>query len=354
MSCYHPLKAFKIGVNPETGKDIFKVTSYGVDHVEYWPSDGQWHSVDTPILSSFGTQLNANFTELPCGQCIGCRLEYSRQWANRLMLELEYHTDAWFITLTYDEMHVPCSAVYDEGADEVQTHLTLDKRDVQKWMKRLRKAFSDCNIRYYLAGEYGEETFRPHYHAIVFGLHLDDLEVYEKRRGCVYYTSPSLQRTWSVLDEVTGEYLPIGRVLAAAVTWETCAYVARYVTKKLKGKEKHFYEENGLVPEFSLMSRKPGIARQWYEDHPDLYDYEYINIKTDTGGRKFKPPKYYNNLYDVDCPEESAELKEKRKKFAEEAKKAKMQNTELSYLELLAVEEANKIAKTKCLKRSGI
>ena len=124
--------------------------------------------------------------------------------------------------------------------------------------------------------------------------------------------------------------------------------------KKLTGPEAEFYENFNIVPEFSLMSRKPGIARQYYEDHPDLYEHEFINISTEKGGRKFRPPKYYDKLFDLDCPEESAKLKAIRTKMADEAKKAKLQKTTLSYLDQLAVEERNQLARIKSLKRSCI
>ena len=100
-----------------------------------------------------------------------------------------------------------------------------------------------------------------------------------------------------------------------------------------------------------MMSRKPGIARQWYDDHPDFNDYEYINIKTEKGGRKFRPPNYYNRLYDLDEPEASKALKETRRKMAEAAKAAKLSQTNLSYLELLQVEENNLKSRIKSLER---
>ena len=78
--------------------------------------------------------------------------------------------------------------------------MSLRKRDFQLFMKRLRKKYSDDRIRFYACGEYGSETFRPHYHAILFGLHLDDLELYKSKDSYKYFTSPGLQRVWSVLE----------------------------------------------------------------------------------------------------------------------------------------------------------
>lgn len=354
MPCYHPLKAFEIGKTAD-GKRKMKVTSYDVEVVYQMLPDGPWYcSGSDSGIHAF--RVCHNVVTVPCGQCIGCRLERSRQWANRCLLELQYHDSAYFVTLTYDEDHVPRSYYPDPDTGEVQPSLTLSKRDFQLFMKRLRKAFSDDRIRFFACGEYGPSTFRPHYHVILFGLHLTDLVPFSKsQQGFTYYTSQSLQRCWSVLtkDESNGCVTPLalGYSLVTNVTWETCAYTARYITKKLSGPEAQFYTDFNIEPPWSLMSRRPGIGRQYYDDHPDLYEFEYINVSTPTGGRKFRPPKYFDKLYDVEYPEESAQLKAIRQKMAEEAKKAKLEKTSLSYLELLQVEENAKLDAVKKLKR---
>lgn len=358
MPCYHPLKAFPIGFT-ENGKRKLKVTSYDVDYVFQNSPGGSWYSAcgsDTPTcFCCVRTPI-----VIPCGKCIGCRLEYSRQWANRCMLELQYHDSSYFVTLTYNEEHVPRSYYGDFDTGEALPSLSLHKRDFQLFMKRLRKRFSDDKIRFFMCGEYGPETFRPHYHAILFGLHLDDLVPWQRsEQGFQYYISQSLQECWSVRDPCFGEtgvtpLSPLGHILVANVSWETCAYTARYITKKLTGPQSSFYSDFGIEPPFTLMSRKPGIARQYYDDHPDMYEYEYINVKTETGGRKFRPPKYFDKLYDLDQPEASAALKETRRKMAEQAQKAKLDQTTLSYLELLAVEERTKLDSIKSLDRSEI
>ena len=337
VPCYHPLKAFVLG--EKDGKRLLKVTSYEVDHLER-SGDG-FACMRSPPTGRFGDVTE--FVEIPCGKCSGCRLQRSREWANRCMLELEYHKSSYFVTLTYDDAHVPIHYYSDPETGEALPSMSLVKRDFQLFMKRLRKKFGE-GIRFFASGEYGSETFRPHYHAIIFGLELDDLVPYKRSaQGFQYFNSASLQEVW-----------PNGFAVVAAVTWETCAYTARYVMKKLTGPEAEFYENFNIVPEFSLMSRKPGIARQYYEDHPDLYEHEFINISTEKGGRKFRPPKYYDKLFDLDCPEESAKLKAVRQKMAAEAQKAKLQKTTLSYLDQLAVEERNQLARIKSLKRSCI
>uniref|UniRef100_A0AAU8B8R0 Replication initiator protein n=1 Tax=Dulem virus 158 TaxID=3145635 RepID=A0AAU8B8R0_9VIRU len=327
MSCYRPILAYKSKtVNPENGKShiIFS----------YPQSPGKYEPV-----------------HLPCGQCLGCRIEYSRQWANRCMLELQDHDSAYFCTFTYDNDHVPRSYYPDPETGEALPSLTLRKRDFQLLLKRIRKHFPDDRIRFFGCGEYGGETFRPHYHVILYGLHLNDLQVYKTvREGgqlYTYYNSPSLSRCW--LDS---DGNPIGFVVVGAVTWESCAYTARYVVKKLKGKDSEFYRLHNIEPEFSLMSRKPGIARNYYDTHPDLFKYDFINLSTAKGGKKFRPPRYFEKLFELDCPEEARDRAVKRSQRAEEIMLAKMVGTSLDPLEYLGVEEQNFTDKLKPLRRN--
>lgn len=338
MSCFHPLHALKSdGQVTLAGKPVYHVLKM---------TDPLWDSPDC--------------VRLPCGKCVGCRLEYSRQWANRCMLELGYHDSAYFVTLTYDDYHVPRSYYADPSTGEAMPSLTLCKKDWQDFMKRLRYYFPNDRLRFYMCGEYGPQTQRPHMHAIIFGLHLTDLVPYAKSaQGYQYYTSESLQRAWSVrstIEDLFGQesvtpLAPIGYVVVGEVTWETCAYTARYIMKKLNGPEAKFYSDFNLEPPFVLMSRKPGIGRQYYDDHPDLYQYEYINISTPTGGRKFRPPRYFDKLYDIDHPEELAQIKEIRRRQAEAAQAYKLQSSDLKDWQLAELEERRLVDRISSLKR---
>lgn len=332
MSCFHPMNALCLGVNAD-GKKIIKFLGHPVnDDQKTVYYRGKYYPIEQLI-------------KIPCGQCVGCRLDYSRQWANRCMLELQYHDSAYFCTFTYDDDSVPRTYYPDPETGEAIPAMTLQKRDFQLLMKRIRKRFPDDKIRFFSCGEYGSQTFRPHYHAILFGLHLNDLVFYKKvREGgqlYTYYNSPSLQSCW-----------PYGFVVVGEVTWESCAYTARYVMKKLKGKEAEFYDKHNIQPEFTLMSRKPGIARDYYDEHPDLFDYEKINISTPKGGKSFRPPRYFEKLFELDQPLRSAELKEMKKRMAIESQKAKLVHTSLTGDELLEVEEAAQVNKLKSLRRS--
>jgi hypothetical protein len=180
----------------------------------------------------------------PCGQCLPCRINRRRVWTHRLMLESYAHGDAVFVTLTYAPEHLP------EGG-------SLDKRHVQLFLKRLRKSLSPRRLRYYAAGEYGENTKRPHYHFILFGAALD-------------FDGEAIARAW-----------PFGLAHVGTFTEHSASYVAGYVTKKHVKKSDVF----ARVPEFSLMSRKPGIGYFALDDVCKLLDnpqfQEFIQIKKD-------------------------------------------------------------------------
>lgn len=282
--------------------------------------------------------------QIPCGKCIGCRLSYARQWADRCMLELQYHDSAYFVTLTYNDEHVPRSAYGDPETGEAQPVLTLNRRDVQLFLKRLRRACPDDSIRYFGCAEYGPNTFRPHYHLIIFGLHLNDLQL--KRQdvdGKVNaWTSATLQAAWS--ERPFGNYSPIldslGDVECSDVSWEACNYVARYIVKKQLGPDgRNFYDSFNITPPFTFMSLKPGIGRCYYDDHPEIYEYDTISVSTPRGGRSIKPPRYYDKLFDIDHPDELASIKSIRRLMAENAQKFKLSRTSLSVFDLQEVEE---------------
>uniref|UniRef100_A0AAU8B1Y7 Replication initiator protein n=1 Tax=Dulem virus 119 TaxID=3145596 RepID=A0AAU8B1Y7_9VIRU len=361
MSCSHPLKAFPVGTHP-SGKVRYKICSYDIDHVEILES-GSVVPCKTSFRGAYCKRYVREFVEIPCGKCMACRLAYSREWANRCLLELQYCDSAYFLTITYDDLHVPRTFYGNPETGEALPSMTLCKRDIQLFFKRLRKAFPDCHIRYFGCGEYGPKTMRPHYHFIVFGLVLDDLEVYSRsQQGYKYYTSKKLNSCWSFpARNMLGEYnnpnspnnsTPAGYIVVGNVTWETCAYTARYMTKKLNGPEAQFYSDFNLVPPCSFMSRKPGIGRQYYDDHPDLFEHEFIHVSTEKGGKSFKPPKYFERLFELDEPEISSELKATRKKMAEFTKQAKLARTDLDYLSYLQVEEDSLLDRIKSLKRS--
>lgn len=232
---------------------------------------------------------------LPCGQCVGCRLERSRQWAMRCMHEASLHEKNCFITLTYDNTHLPSDG-------------SLHYKDFQLFIKRLRKKFGFNRIRYYMAGEYGENFGRPHFHACIFGHDFHDKKLWKRTSsGSLLYRSKDLEILW-----------PFGYSSVGDVNFESAAYVARYIMKKITGKKaKDHYEaidpDSGEIikrlPEFNKMSLKPGIGANWLKKFEnDVYPHDYVVVR----GKKMKPPKAYDKWYKNNNPYEFDEILYKR------------------------------------------
>lgn len=247
MTCYYPRHGFRSrdGRNPVTGA---------------WPivfnvNDGY---IDLPVT-------------VPCGKCIGCRLEHSRQWAIRCIHESMLHKDNCFLTLTYNNDYLP-------------SNNSLNVTDIQKFFKRLRKRI-EIPIRYFQCGEYGELFQRPHHHVILFGYDFPDRKFAKlSKSGFPLYRSELLSDLW-----------PFGFHDIGDVTFESAAYTARYILKKITGDIalEHYH---GRMPEYVTMSRRPGIASGWLEKYyNDVYPHDYVVIRD---GIKCRPPKYYDNIYD--------------------------------------------------------
>lgn len=267
-------------------------------------------------------------------------------WADRCIAEATRHKSSYFVTFTYNDDNLPIREFIDDNG-EFKPSMTLVKEDFQKLMKRIRKNYQyDNKLRFFMAGEYGSQSARPHYHAIIFGLQLDDLEIYKKTElGFNLYTSKFLENCWQHK----------GYVIVAEVTWETCAYTARYILKKQTGKASEIYEQLNIIPEFTLMSRKPGIARDFYEENKLAFlKYGEVPISTMKDGRIIKSVKYFDKLLEIEYPLEKELYKEQIKKNLEIRKERKLQGTDLSYLEMLQVEENKKINQTKPLIRKEI
>lgn len=302
MPCYHPLKAYKLA----SGGVVF--------------SELKRHG---PIIGD---------TEVPCGQCIGCRLQRASDWQLRIMHEASLHEDNCFVTLTYETGKLP-------------PHGSLEHDDYQRFMKRLRKHCEKyqplMEPRYFMIGEYGEENGRPHYHACIFNTDFKDREPGGKSSsGEIYYNSATLERIW-------------GHGIASVqdLTTETAGYCARYCTTKVTGEAaKDYYQiidpDTGeiinLQPEYAQMSRHPGIGANWLNKyHSDVYPHGY----TIRDGNKVPPPRYYNKLTERHDPATITRLAEQR---AARAETLKADNTD----ERLATRERVQKAKISTLKRN--
>lgn len=329
MSCYHPVIAYN--VTPDQG-DLFQRVV-----LDFRPP------VDFECEQKMIRQGRRLL--LPCRKCVGCRLDKSREWANRILLEQLYHQESWFITLTYDDEHLPPAFPVDPATGEIlSVHATLVKSDLQKFFKRLRFN-SKQRIRYYACGEYGTQTYRPHYHAIIFGLHLDDLKVIKRNfGGQPYYTSDFISKCW-----------PFGIHIIGRVTFESAAYVARYTMKKAThGYTKDYYEKAAIEPEYQVMSLKPGIGFQYYVDHPEMFDFKSFSVSTPSGGVRMYPPEYFRKKWVEDHLYQHANSVIDSA-FEKEAKiHLKMMLTDLDYYDILRLEEEKRLSRISSLTRDDI
>lgn len=245
------------------------------------------------------------------------------------MNELQDHNGSLFITLTYNDKNLP------KNKSLCPQHLT-------NFFKRLRKSYSKP-LRHYSCGEYGDSTARPHYHAIIFGLELKDLEYYTHNNGNNLYNSSYMDKTWSH-----------GTVIIGNVTFESCAYVARYILKKVTGKDSwqsyaQLDKETGEITnerekEFTRMSNRPGIGSKWYSQYKsDIWNNDgtlYIR-----GGIPTKPPRFYEDKYELENPKHLQIIKQRR---AEKAILNLPDNTKPR----LKAKEINLLASTRTLTRT--
>lgn len=246
MVCYHPLRAWRSLEGPS--------------------KSGKWSLVFSKALGYGDLEL-----EVPCGRCIGCRLERSRQWAMRCVLESQLYERNAFVTLTYRDADLPSDS-------------SVSVRALQLFLKRLRKRYSGERIRFFACGEYGSRKFRPHYHVLLFNHSFDDATLWCRRCGQLLYRSSALEELW-----------PYGFSTIGSVTFESAAYCARYILKKVTGKDsrEHYGERR---PEFVTMSRKPGIAAEWFDRYrEDVYPGDRVVLR---GGLSLFPPKYFDKLYE--------------------------------------------------------
>lgn len=274
MPCLHPIKGCQ---DPETGK------------VRPVP--------DAPFQD--------DYLEVPCGQCRWCRLDRSRQWAVRIMHEATQHERNCFLTLTYDDDHLP------EGR-------TLVLADWQNFAKKLRHKVGP--FRFFHCGEYGEQNARPHYHAIIHGhdFRASAAEHSVTRHGDQLWTSQTINECWDKGFHTIGN-----------CTFESAAYVARYIMKKVTGQlaDPHY---GGRKPEYTTMSRNPGLGSEWIRKfHSEVYPSDEVIMR----GVPCKPPKFYDRWLEKHDSALFDQVKESR---AEGATERASDNT----TERLAVKEA--------------
>lgn len=277
MTCFTPIRAFR----GDGGKVVFSARA-GFS--------------DRPI-------------NLPCGKCIGCRVKKAQEWALRCSHEASLYDHNCFLTLTYAPERLP-------------KDLSLDKTHWQNFVKRWRKelAASACVcpvgtetcrckvLRYLHCGEYGPRTFRPHYHAVVFGQDFhEDRVLFEDRGANSLYHSRTLDRLWSH-----------GLCTIGSVNKTTAEYVARYTLKKARvdwqdGSYRRLDPETGeewfVEPEYATMSRRPGIGAAWYDKFKgDLFPSD----ECVADGRVHGVPRFYSKRLEAEDAEMYSRVKRKR------------------------------------------
>lgn len=314
MSCYKPLIRL---YNPDDREQSGRVYSLA-----------RFSQLNGKQLRYEDLMYNPKIMLIPCGQCIGCRIRQREDWTTRIELEARDYPkeEVWFITLTYDDEHVPGMIVktgeimrkvqytWKPGEKRPSSVQILLYEDIQKFLKRLRKAYRG-KLRYFVAGEYGEQTARPHYHMILYGWRPTDLENLYKIHHNGYYTSKWLANLWGM-----------GQIQIAQAVPETYRYVAGYVTKKMyeiDGKKANAYYELGQTKPFACMSLKPGLGDHYYQEHKaEIWRQGYIQC---TNGKQAQIPRYYEKQMEAENPQRLWRIKQNRQKNAMEQKKLQLE-----------------------------
>lgn len=261
--------------------------------------------------------------KVPCNKCWACQLRYSAEWATRIMLECKKYSHNWFITLTYNDEHLPIAeyAITPDGEKIEKNDYfltgTLQKHDYEKFINSLRKYFErkgHKGIKVFCAGEYGETTHRPHMHMILMNAPLDINQFYGTHVDSnfkAHWKSKEIEKIWQK-----------GMIDIAEVEWSSAAYVARYCTKKISFEsDKTLYAIQGKEPEFVRMSK--GIGFDYFNDHIDeIYKNDEIIAKTVKGNvGSIKPPRAFDKKLEQINPELFKAIKESRAKCAERSRK---------------------------------
>ena len=311
MPCFHPLQAFfTVG---EDGKKIVKFSNAGAR-----------------LFYNDVKPVGDNNLSIPCGRCMGCRLERSRQWAVRIMHEAKLYSDNCFVTLTFN----------DDGLSSQCVNNSLDRNHVRLFLYRLRSRFrrgvdvvdrrtglvkdvyKRDKIRVFYCGEYGDKLGRPHYHLCLFNMDFPDKKVFKRSKGFVYYVSDVLSLLW-----------PYGNCMISDLTFDSAAYVARYCLKKITGDQADDHYQ-GRLPEFCQASLKPGIGYDWLVRYgnSDCFNLDEVVVN----GHKCKPPRYYDKYLEKVNPEMYAMAKVLR---SVDGQRRNERNGDATYRRLLAREK---------------
>lgn len=341
MACYHPLLRI----------ENLQKTVTAMDGHKYHPAIIEKADDAIQRLEEYKNSPNYKITKIPCRKCIGCRLDYSKEWANRGYLESLKNKHNYFVTLTYDDDNIK---ILDEITTKngitftnngewngvlIQEHFTKFIHDIRQIMQR---EYNKTEIKFMGCGEYGGKKQRPHYHIILFNCPLPVDSFYKPRiiNKEIYWQNKIIERAWKYgISNIT------------STTWNTVAYVSRYITKKILGNDsEQNYAEKGQIKEFFRMSR--GIGKEYYESNREnIIKNDEIIIKNRNGAVSQKPPKYFDKLTEKENPEALERNKLKRQKYAKDSAKIKDKQTTLTRLQQLAIDETTHNSKHLALKR---
>lgn len=300
MSCINPLYALRLGTFD--GKQKLKLLSRSYTYDVY--------------CQRYGSE---NIIVLPCGHCFNCKTARAKSWAYRCVLEASLYPDNAFITLTYDNKHLPKDK-------------KLSKKHFRLFIKRLRVLYP--GIRYFACGEYGPQTLRPHYHAIVFNWFPKDAQaIGPGEYGGYRYLSKELDKIWANGSTELGD-----------VSLASAGYVARYTLKKL----------GSNTGEFITMSLRPGIGFRYFQEH--IYDiYDTDKIYFNFGKNKAVTPfRYFDKLFNEIDAKKLEELKQVRVSSANLSVASRLFSAGCSCVERLNETDGSYSAyKSKFLKRGG-
>lgn len=260
MSCNFPLKGFWTGGYTESGAKELIISKQSNDLLSVQSAAKLGFNIHpgAPLVESFGQAFLSDPVRIPCGHCFGCKMDIAKVWTTRIVLEMQSHRYNYFVTLTYDDEHLPEKVSKDE---------------FQRFMKRFRKRFRHDCVRFFGCGEYGSETKRPHYHLILMLDYPLDLSPI----GVNVFHSSELCDAWKL------------GLHSVSVAESACAaYVAGYVVKKQR-------DPDAAYQPFILMSRRPGLGRAYFDSHDLL---STLKVYGNFGSKKsFAPlPRYFKNL----------------------------------------------------------
>lgn len=315
-------------------------------------------------MNMYYLRKNQLIQTIPCNHCYACKLNKSAEWATRCMLETLDHESAYWLTLTYDEEHLPIldaikyNEIYETDTHNIIVPVTIENdgtwingslfpKHIDEFIKKIRNKFRNSKIRYFYCGEYGEQNQRPHYHMLLYGLPMDLSQNYGyhiDENNKEHWKNPLIDELWvHGLHDITN------------LEWSNAAYTARYTMKKLTdmSNSNQFYAEQGKLKEYVRMSRRPGIGMNYLKNHyQDIYKNDSMIMKTVKGNTgAFKPPKAFDRVFKEMFPEDFERIQKHRRECAERSRHNKYYQSNYSDLESLQM-NAEKIAtKANMLKR---